>query len=102
MHGISVRSQYAVTPHHSGVYPVHQPLYDAWRAVWNITVSSTEEYLHLKPAYRRRGFYHSGVWVSHSESRTSMKEVVIKEFSGDTHYAVLFITSVSEFYFTEI
>jgi hypothetical protein len=29
--GLPVDNQYAVAPHHSGVYPVHQQLYDAWR-----------------------------------------------------------------------
>eukprot|EP00117_Sycon_ciliatum_P016688 scpid24542/ scgid2276/ Bifunctional heparan sulfate N-deacetylase/N-sulfotransferase; Glucosaminyl N-deacetylase/N-sulfotransferase; Sulfateless; Heparan sulfate N-deacetylase; Heparan sulfate N-sulfotransferase len=62
-HGISVDSGYAVSPHHSGIYPTHRPLYMTWREVWNITVSSTEEYLHLKPAFRRRGFRYMGIRV---------------------------------------
>lgn len=54
---------YAVAPHHSGVYPVHMQLYDAWKKVWGIKVTSTEEYPHLKPARFRRGFIHSGISV---------------------------------------
>lgn len=54
---------YAVAPHHSGVYPVHIQLYDAWKKVWGIKVTSTEEYPHLKPARFRRGFIHSGISV---------------------------------------
>lgn len=54
---------YAVAPHHSGVYPVHMQLYDAWKKVWGIRVTSTEEYPHLKPARFRRGFIHSGISV---------------------------------------
>ncbi|PAA91429.1 hypothetical protein BOX15_Mlig029830g3, partial [Macrostomum lignano] len=54
---------YAVSPHHSGVYPVHEPLYAAWRSVWSINVTSTEEYPHLRPARRRRGFVYNGVRV---------------------------------------
>lgn len=54
---------YAVAPHHSGVYPVHVQLYDAWKKVWGIKVTSTEEYPHLKPARFRRGFIHSGISV---------------------------------------
>lgn len=54
---------YSVAPHHSGVYPVHQSLYNAWRSVWNITVTSTEEYPHLRPASRRRGFVYNGIRV---------------------------------------
>lgn len=55
---------YAVAPHHSGVYPVHVQLYDAWKKVWNIRVTSTEEYPHLKPARYRRGFIHKNIMVS--------------------------------------
>lgn len=54
---------YAVAPHHSGVYPVHSQLYEAWKSVWGIKVTSTEEYPHLRPARYRRGFIHNGIQV---------------------------------------
>ena len=62
-HGIPVNSSYAVAPHHSGVFPVHEPLYEAWRKVWGIKATSTEEYPHLRPARRRRGFIHRNIMV---------------------------------------
>ncbi|XP_016056192.1 PREDICTED: bifunctional heparan sulfate N-deacetylase/N-sulfotransferase 3 [Miniopterus natalensis] len=62
-HGIPTDAGYAVAPHHSGVYPVHGQLYAAWRKVWGIQVTSTEEYPHLKPARRRRGFIHRSIMV---------------------------------------
>ncbi|NXY89010.1 NDST4 sulfotransferase, partial [Alcedo cyanopectus] len=62
-HGIPTGMGYAVAPHHSGVYPVHIQLYEAWKKVWHIRVTSTEEYPHLKPARYRRGFIHSGIMV---------------------------------------
>ncbi|XP_075355431.1 bifunctional heparan sulfate N-deacetylase/N-sulfotransferase 3 isoform X2 [Mycteria americana] len=62
-HGIPTDLGYAVAPHHSGVYPVHVQLYDAWKKVWNIRVTSTEEYPHLKPARYRRGFIHKNIMV---------------------------------------
>uniref|UniRef100_A0AAR2LXC2 Bifunctional heparan sulfate N-deacetylase/N-sulfotransferase 1 n=1 Tax=Pygocentrus nattereri TaxID=42514 RepID=A0AAR2LXC2_PYGNA len=62
-HSIPTNLGYAVAPHHSGVYPVHEQLYDAWKKVWGIKVTSTEEYPHLKPARYRRGFVHSGISV---------------------------------------
>ncbi|KAG9281193.1 bifunctional heparan sulfate N-deacetylase/N-sulfotransferase 1 [Astyanax mexicanus] len=62
-HSIPTNLGYAVAPHHSGVYPVHVQLYDAWKKVWGIRVTSTEEYPHLKPARYRRGFIHSGISV---------------------------------------
>ncbi|KAM9847710.1 bifunctional heparan sulfate N-deacetylase/N-sulfotransferase 2 isoform 1-T2 [Aulostomus maculatus] len=61
--GIPTDLGYAVSPHHSGVYPVHSQLYEAWKAVWDIKVTSTEEYPHLRPARYRRGFIHSGIQV---------------------------------------
>uniref|UniRef100_A0A8C1VLS4 Bifunctional heparan sulfate N-deacetylase/N-sulfotransferase 1 n=1 Tax=Cyprinus carpio TaxID=7962 RepID=A0A8C1VLS4_CYPCA len=62
-HGIPTNMGYAVAPHHSGVYPIHLQLYEAWKKVWGIKVTSTEEYPHLKPARFRRGFIHSGISV---------------------------------------
>uniref|UniRef100_A0A8D3DDM1 [heparan sulfate]-glucosamine N-sulfotransferase n=1 Tax=Scophthalmus maximus TaxID=52904 RepID=A0A8D3DDM1_SCOMX len=62
-HGIPTDMGYAVAPHHSGVYPVHSQLYEAWKSVWDIKVTSTEEYPHLRPARYRRGFIHNGIRV---------------------------------------
>ncbi|RXM29794.1 Bifunctional heparan sulfate N-deacetylase/N-sulfotransferase 2 [Acipenser ruthenus] len=62
-HGIPTDLGYAVAPHHSGVYPVHSQLYEAWKSVWGIQVTSTEEYPHLRPARYRRGFIHNGIQV---------------------------------------
>lgn len=62
-HGIPTDSGYSVAPHHSGVYPVHEPLYEAWKRVWNIRVTSTEEYPHLRPPRMRRGFIHRNIMV---------------------------------------
>uniref|UniRef100_G1KPE7 [heparan sulfate]-glucosamine N-sulfotransferase n=1 Tax=Anolis carolinensis TaxID=28377 RepID=G1KPE7_ANOCA len=62
-HGIPTDMGYAVAPHHSGVYPVHVQLYDAWKKVWNIKITSTEEYPHLKPARYRKGFIHKNIMV---------------------------------------
>lgn len=33
---------YAISPQHSGVFPIHEPLFNAWRSIWNVTVTSTE------------------------------------------------------------
>ncbi|XP_078267797.1 bifunctional heparan sulfate N-deacetylase/N-sulfotransferase 1b [Rhinoraja longicauda] len=62
-HGIPTDMGYAVAPHHSGVYPVHMQLYEAWKLVWAMKVTSTEEYPHLKPARFRRGFKHNDIMV---------------------------------------
>jgi len=62
-HSLPVYNRYAVSPHHSGVYPVHHQLYAAWHDVWDIAVTSTEEYPNLRPAKRRRGFQYSGISV---------------------------------------
>ncbi|KAB1282827.1 Bifunctional heparan sulfate N-deacetylase/N-sulfotransferase 4 [Camelus dromedarius] len=62
-HGIPINMGYAVAPHHSGVYPVHIQLYAAWKKVWGIQVTSTEEYPHLKPARYRKGFIHNSIML---------------------------------------
>jgi hypothetical protein len=63
-HGIPASvHHYSVSPHHSGVYPVHPPLYDSWRQIWNVSVTSTEEYPDLRPDHMRRGFKHRGISV---------------------------------------
>uniref|UniRef100_A0AC35FTS7 [heparan sulfate]-glucosamine N-sulfotransferase n=1 Tax=Panagrolaimus sp. PS1159 TaxID=55785 RepID=A0AC35FTS7_9BILA len=54
---------YAVSPQHSGVYPIHEPLYEAWKTIWNIQFTSTEEYPHLRPAWDRRAFIHKNITV---------------------------------------
>jgi len=60
---LPVHNRYAVAPHHSGVYPVHDQLFSAWRSVWDIAVTSTEEYPNLRPAKRRRGFMYNSISV---------------------------------------
>ena len=57
-HSLPLETGYAVSPHHAGVYPVHEPLYHCWREIWGVTVTSTEEYPHLRPDRLRRGFIH--------------------------------------------
>jgi len=67
---ISVVDQYAVAPHHSGVFPVHDSLYTAWKSIWDVRVTSTEEYPRLNPAAGRRGFVHRGLMVSQTSCST--------------------------------
>ena len=42
---------------------MYEPLYTAWKQVWNISVTTTEEYPHLRPDYSRRAFIHSDIMV---------------------------------------
>ncbi|KHN88969.1 Bifunctional heparan sulfate N-deacetylase/N-sulfotransferase 1 [Toxocara canis] len=60
---ISVDSHYAISPQHAGVYPVHEELYDSWRDIWDIRVTSTEEYPHFRPSSARRGFIYKNISV---------------------------------------
>ena len=50
-------------PHHSGVYPTHDILYEVWEKTAGVKVTTTEEYPHLKPAWRRRGFIYRNIMV---------------------------------------
>lgn len=61
--GLPVDTTYSVAPHHSGVYPIHDPLYSAWKSALNVQVTSTEEYPHLYPARLRRGFIYRDIKV---------------------------------------
>uniref|UniRef100_A0A8C4X1X4 N-deacetylase/N-sulfotransferase (heparan glucosaminyl) 1a n=1 Tax=Eptatretus burgeri TaxID=7764 RepID=A0A8C4X1X4_EPTBU len=88
-HGIPIHlSHYAVAPHHSGVYPMHETLYDAWRHVWGVRVTSTEEYPHLKPARYRRGFIHRGVMVSEigGDERCGLGEVTRMLYDSELEF----------------
>ena len=62
-HDIPVKNNYSVAPHHAGVYPVHEELYEAWKEVWGVEVTSTEEYPSLWPARARRGFVYRNIKV---------------------------------------
>eukprot|EP00118_Oscarella_pearsei_P018593 m.191236 g.191236 ORF g.191236 m.191236 type:complete len:569 (+) comp39443_c0_seq2:68-1774(+) len=62
-HGLSFVHQYSVASHHSGVYPVHLPLYEAWKQVYNVSVTSTYLYPTYRPAYGIKGFTYKGIKV---------------------------------------
>uniref|UniRef100_A0A914LVG9 Heparan sulphate-N-deacetylase domain-containing protein n=1 Tax=Meloidogyne incognita TaxID=6306 RepID=A0A914LVG9_MELIC len=62
-YGIPTKLSYAIAPIHSGVYPVYQPLFDGWKRMWNISVTSTEEYPHYWPSSQRRGFIYGNISV---------------------------------------
>uniref|UniRef100_A0A915NU03 [heparan sulfate]-glucosamine N-sulfotransferase n=1 Tax=Meloidogyne floridensis TaxID=298350 RepID=A0A915NU03_9BILA len=62
-YGIPAKLSYAIAPIHSGVYPVYQPLFDGWKRMWNISVTSTEEYPHYSPSSQRRGFIYGNISV---------------------------------------
>lgn len=46
------------------MYPIHEQLYQVWRQLLNVQVTSTEEYPHLRPVSGRRGFVHKAIKVS--------------------------------------
>lgn len=62
-HSLNINTFYSVSPHHSGIYPVYENLYESWKDIWLIKVTSTEGFPHLKPFYSRRGFIHNGIMV---------------------------------------
>lgn len=61
-HNLKLVPGYVVSPHHSGVYPVHVPLYEAWKKVYNVSVTSTEGYPSAEQK-ERRGFVFRDVMV---------------------------------------
>ncbi|KAF8375929.1 hst-1 [Pristionchus pacificus] len=63
MNNLRVPFEYAISPQHGGVYPVHTALFNAWKKVWGVKVTSTEEYPHFRPWGKRKGFIHRGIEV---------------------------------------
>lgn len=103
-HGIPTDMGYAIAPHHSGVYPVHSQLYEAWKSVWGIKVTSTEEYPHLRPARYRRGFIHNGIQVNkHNFSALIILRMVLcVNLSVLDHVFVGKMSQNEEFFNTEL
>lgn len=62
-YSIPVRYAYAVSPYHSGIFPVLDSLYDAWKEVWNVTATSTQQYPRVFMMGPRRGFRFNGIQV---------------------------------------
>lgn len=62
-HDIPVSGEYAVAPHHSGVYPIVPELYKAWRQVWNLRCTSTVHYPQLLTPRPHLGFRYSDIQV---------------------------------------
>ena len=89
---------YSVAPFHAGVYPVHLPLYQAWRKVWNVTVTTTEEYPALQPSFARRGFEYDGVCVLPRQTcgiftkHTFFSELPLSKLQANAHGGELFQT----------
>ena len=71
-HNIPIDSFYAVSPHHSGIYPVNNLFYNLWSDIWMIKATSTEGYPHLKPASLRKGFIHKNIMVFHIKQTNKM------------------------------
>jgi hypothetical protein len=62
-HDLPIDSFYAVSPHHSGIYPVYDQFFKHWSDIWLIKATSTEEFPHLRPYWLRRGFIHNDIMV---------------------------------------
>lgn len=101
--GLPVSSEYTVSPHHSGVYPVHEQLYAAWKKVWKVRVTSTEEYPNLRPAHLRRGFIYEDIMVLPRQTCGLYTHTILLErypggreklegsiFGGDLFYSFIF------------
>ena len=62
-HRLHTDTFYAVSPHHSGIYPVDERLYAYWSDLWLIRATSTDLYPHLRPYSQRRGFVHRATGI---------------------------------------
>lgn len=61
-------SFYSVSPHHSGIYPIYEPLYKIWSELLSIKATSTETYPHQSPIHLRRGFVHNNIMIAPRQS----------------------------------
>ncbi len=68
LHGIPLGSNYSVSPHHSGIYPVYTQLYKAWSDILSIKATSTETYPQQNPMHLRRGFIFNDIMVAPRQS----------------------------------
>ncbi|CAL1537160.1 unnamed protein product [Lymnaea stagnalis] len=81
-HKIRVVKDYMVTPHHSGVYPALEMVYDEW-IKRGVVCSSTEEYPSITPQWGRRGFIHRGIMVVPRQTcRLYTKTVNFEDYPG--------------------
>ncbi|CAF1052922.1 unnamed protein product [Adineta ricciae] len=63
-HQLPLDENYAVAPHHSGIYPINHIVYDVWHRFFNFTVTSTENYpYHYQLPSDRRGFIYRNISV---------------------------------------
>ncbi|BFZ05496.1 hypothetical protein BsWGS_08535 [Bradybaena similaris] len=61
-HNIPMTRGYMVPPYHEGLYPVYEPLYDAWFGS-GVSSTSTMEYPKESPVWGRRGFIYRDIMV---------------------------------------
>ncbi|XP_065315533.1 bifunctional heparan sulfate N-deacetylase/N-sulfotransferase 4-like [Gordionus sp. m RMFG-2023] len=62
-HNLSINTGYAVSPKHSGIYPIYNNLFKYWNKIFNITVTSTINYPYMYPKSQRKGFIFNGISV---------------------------------------
>ncbi|CAK9294607.1 unnamed protein product [Gordionus sp. m RMFG-2023] len=62
-HNLNINTGYAVSPKHSGIYPIHKNLFKNWNKIFNITVTSTTNYPKMYPRSQRKGFIFNGIAV---------------------------------------
>ena len=102
---------YSVAPYHSGVYPVHEPLFQSWHDTLGVTATSTEHFPHSRPLWKRRGFIHqpSGIKVmprvpiglythtNYFDEYTGGKKALDSAIQGGLYFNVLLFNPVSLF-----
>ena len=64
MFNISLTTNYTVSPHHSGIYPINPEAYKVWTELLSVQATSTEIYPYTSPVYARRGFIYNNIMVA--------------------------------------
>ena len=61
-HKILINTNYSVSPHHSGIWPIYSELYKIW-SNFSVKATSTESYPKAYPICKRRGFVYNDLMV---------------------------------------
>jgi hypothetical protein len=87
---------YAVAPHHTGIYPINPIVYEIWSHIMNFNITSTENYpYHYNLPSNRRGFIYRGLSVG---SSFSFNTTISNSLEGLTTTIMWFIYQYTKLY----
>ncbi len=96
-HKLPLDPNYAVAPHHTGIYPINPIVYDIWHRIINFNVTSTENYpYHYELPSNRRGFIYQGLSVGFSNIVNPIFSILLKGIASTIMWVIYNNTNLSE------